>query len=241
MRTVAGIAFELEHIHYAHEALIALVARGVPTSLVPLDSNFTEALVDFLSFDALLLVGSTPVLLTLLAQLRERPNKSLVLALDPDLDSAKRAQLTHAGVDDCFDKKGAQLVVHRVRTLFDRPRSGTYPAVSASTIGEGNAASRAIAVDFVRQAIVIDGVSTELTRSELSLLKYLVDQPNRWHAHAEVREAVFGATALGDSSLVRVHLHNIRKKLGSAARLIVTERYRGTMVALDEPSVPNVG
>ncbi len=115
-------------------------------------------------------------------------------------------------------------------------KPGMYVATSATSVEEGNGAPRTLTVDFIRQAVVIDGVSTGLTRSELCLLKYLLDAPNRWHAHTVVHAAVFGANALGDSSLVRVHLHNIRKKLGASAQVIVTERYRGTMLALGQGS-----
>jgi hypothetical protein len=47
-----------------------------------------------------------------------------------------------------------------------------------------------------------------------------------------IREGVTSGSAIYDSSLVRVHLHNIRKRLGELAWIVRTERNRGSMLRL---------
>lgn len=72
------------------------------------------------------------------------------------------------------------------------------------------------------------GIEVRLTRTEFRLLQYLAAQEPRWVKAGELLDNVLPAQVTRDTTLVRVHMLNIRKKLGGLARCLSTERRFGT-------------
>jgi len=66
-----------------------------------------------------------------------------------------------------------------------------------------------------------------LTRMEFDLLTYLVRHPDRVVSTEELAREVAHTCLRPESSLIRVHVSHLRRKLGHHARVIATVRGRG--------------
>jgi DNA-binding response OmpR family regulator len=78
-----------------------------------------------------------------------------------------------------------------------------------------------------RGAVVVKGLRVVLTTRELALLKYLCAKPKVWVTASELLSMVCDCPSQRDSTLVRVHVSAIRKKLGKYAHLIESRRTYG--------------
>lgn len=66
-----------------------------------------------------------------------------------------------------------------------------------------------------------------LSRTERALFMVLATEPDRWINARELVSGALGTHHRSGTSLVRVHVHNIRKKLGSLSCMIESRRGRG--------------
>lgn len=71
--------------------------------------------------------------------------------------------------------------------------------------------------------------SSELTRAERAILDCLQRHPGQWLSSGEIIREAMGTAHTSDTSLVRVHVHKIRKKLGPLSARIVSRRGLGYM------------
>jgi DNA-binding response OmpR family regulator len=78
-----------------------------------------------------------------------------------------------------------------------------------------------------KRGVVVKGLRVVLTTRELALLKYLCAKPKVWVTAAELLSMVCDCPSQRDSTLVRVHVSAIRKKLGKFAYLIESRRTYG--------------
>jgi DNA-binding response OmpR family regulator len=95
---------------------------------------------------------------------------------------------------------------------------------SSSVASESNVESAPIST---RGAVVVKGLRVVLTTRELAMFKYLRAKPKVWVNAAELLSAVSDCPSQRDSTLVRVHMSAIRKKLGKYAHLIESRRTYG--------------
>lgn len=104
---------------------------------------------------------------------------------------------------------------------------------SASSVGARPAAELVQAtLSRGRGELVLEGRAFRLSPREISLVTYLNEHAGRWLPRERVLLDVFGAQTAYDSSLVRTHVCNIRRKLGESAWLLKTDRLRGVMLAV---------
>jgi DNA-binding response OmpR family regulator len=108
----------------------------------------------------------------------------------------------------------------------------------------------AVSLDARGLAIEIAGVRTRLTKTQFQLFQYLTAKSGQWVAPPELVTQALGTHHRTDSALIRVHIHAIRRALGTLAPLIESDparargyRFRGdlaqsgfTAPALGEPS-----
>jgi DNA-binding response OmpR family regulator len=93
--------------------------------------------------------------------------------------------------------------------------------------------ARASTVDHLRAARPGDPASTHLPeratlrRAEANILAYLAAHADRVVPQREIVERVLGGAHTSDTSLVRVHIASLRKKLGDARGVVRTARGRG--------------
>ncbi len=87
-------------------------------------------------------------------------------------------------------------------------------------------------------------VEAHLTKSEFAIVAYLAARPGRWISADDLLRDVLGPNHAAGTSLVRVHMHNIRRKLGSMGQVISVQRGKGYRLALEtydsEPAEPDV-
>jgi DNA-binding response OmpR family regulator len=82
------------------------------------------------------------------------------------------------------------------------------------------------------QTVQLGARKVRLTRSELRVFAYLARHRGKWVASNRLRRDVLGEAPDqdSDSPLLRVHIRNIRKKLGPAASKLVSKRRQGFML-----------
>lgn len=62
--------------------------------------------------------------------------------------------------------------------------------------------------------VFVDNKEVSLTRIEFDLLRFLCDNPDKWHATGELLVHVWGyPEGIGDTALVRNHVRNLRRKV----------------------------
>ena len=81
------------------------------------------------------------------------------------------------------------------------------------------------------------GFSTELTGTQSRVFSHLLDHLGSWVSHEQLRLAATTGADIYDSSLIRVHMHKIRRRLASFPLAIVTTRGLGTRLVFDESQV----
>ena len=65
--------------------------------------------------------------------------------------------------------------------------------------------------------VVVDGARVALTRTQFSIFTYFFERAGRWVSSDELIRHVLGTHHQPDTSLVRVHVHAIRRRLGQRA------------------------
>lgn len=73
----------------------------------------------------------------------------------------------------------------------------------------------------------IDSLDLWLSKTERAVLRYIVMQEPRWLTREMIIAACFGTNHATDTSLVRVHVHAIRRKLGPLGQHVQSQRGRG--------------
>jgi DNA-binding response OmpR family regulator len=73
----------------------------------------------------------------------------------------------------------------------------------------------------------VAGEPVHLTKAEFDLLEYLVRHQERVVPPTELAREIFANTSSTSAHVVRVHVSNLRRVLGSAAPMLATVRGRG--------------
>lgn len=78
---------------------------------------------------------------------------------------------------------------------------------------DGEGLSAPIAFDAVRARVSVDGVELRLGARQAKLLAFLIDNAGRVVEAEEASRHVFGSDGREDIAALRVHIHNLRKKI----------------------------
>jgi DNA-binding response OmpR family regulator len=91
-------------------------------------------------------------------------------------------------------------------------------------------------LDPNERMVRVAGQEARLTRTEYRIFDYLAGRMGQWVPSDEIRRRVLGqkvsSTNRVDQPLLRVHVSNIRRKLGRAAKAVVSDRTRGLRLDL---------
>ncbi|WP_024304193.1 response regulator [Pseudogulbenkiania sp. MAI-1] len=160
-------------------------------------------------FDAVVLDLGLPSLdgMEVLASWRRAGHSEPVLVLTARDALPERLKGLDAGADDYLIKPFALAeVAARLRALIRRRHGQSGPVYSHG----------AVSFDPVARRATLAGQTLELTARELSLLELLLVSKGRVLTRELIEEKLYGWGQELDSNAVEVHVHHLRKKLGSA-------------------------
>ncbi len=160
------------------------------------------------SYDVVLLDLGLPSRsgLDVLADMRTRGDDTPVLILTARDSVGDRVKGLDTGADDYLTKPfDLDELSARVRALIRR------------THGNGTRMLQhgAITLDSAGHLVHKDGVRVGTSRHEFIILRLLLENEGRVLSRARLEEAIYGLNPEIESNTVEVHIHFLRKKLGS--------------------------
>jgi two-component system response regulator QseB len=159
-------------------------------------------------YDAVLLDLGLPHVdgLSLLQQLRARRDTVPVLIITARDAVPDRIAGLNAGADDYLLKPfDLDELVARVRALLRRNAGAASTLMTAGPLS----------LDPVQRVATLDGQELSLTAKEFALLEALLRRPGAVLSRERLEESIYGWGEEVGSNAVEVHLHNLRRKLGS--------------------------
>lgn len=146
--------------------------------------------------------------LELFADLRHRGNPIPVLILTARDAVADRVLGLNSGADDYLVKPfELEELVARIHALIRRRSGRSEPIIEYGDLQ----------LDPLTHEVWRRGQPVELSAREFALLRALLEKPGAVLSRAQLEEHLYGWDREVASNAVDVHLHNLRKKLGSDA------------------------
>ena len=141
-------------------------------------------------------------------KIREMSNVPIIF-LTAKSDTGDMVKGLNAGADDYITKPFVPAeVVARVRALLRRYASlGSKPEEDTTLVIGG------ICLDDRTKIVTVDGNDVNLTPTEYSILRLLMNNPGKVYSTKALYEAVWQETALGAEGAVAVHIRHLREKI----------------------------
>jgi two-component system response regulator QseB len=163
--------------------------------------------------------------LDLLAEIRRRGESIPVLVLTARDAVSDRVKGLDAGADDYLVKPfDLDELAARIRALARRA------AGRAQTVIEHGA----LVLDPARHEARLKGEPIPLSAREFAVLEALLERPGAVLSRAQLEERLYGWGEEVESNAVEVHIHNLRRKLGT--QRILTVRGVGYRLVSDPPA-----
>jgi DNA-binding response OmpR family regulator len=144
--------------------------------------------------------------LELLRELRREGNRVRVLVVTARDAVADRVAGLDAGADDYLTKPfSLDELTARMRALLRRD-----VAREDNVLRHGD-----LALDTVTHAVTKGGRAVDVSAREFALLAALLERPGAALSKAQLEERIYRWGEEVESNAVEVHVHNLRKKLGS--------------------------
>ncbi len=160
------------------------------------------------SFDLLLLDLGLPHMngLEVLKALRARASKIPVLILTARDAVSDKVQGLDAGADDYVVKPfDLTELAARIRALLRRHAGRAEPVIE----------HLGLSLNPVTHQVLHHGREITLSAREFALLEALLDRPGAILSRAQLEERLYGWGEEVESNAVEVHIHSLRKKLGT--------------------------
>jgi len=146
--------------------------------------------------------------LALLRELRREGNRIRVLVVTARDAIADRVEGLDAGADDYLTKPfSLDELTARIRALLRRD-----VAREDNVLRHGD-----LALDTASHAVTKAGKAIDVSAREFALLAALLERPGAALSKAQLEERIYRWGDEVESNAVEVHIHNLRKKLGSDA------------------------
>jgi len=151
-----------------------------------------------------------------LARLRQEYLSTPVLLLSSKSEIDEKVEALDSGADDYLAKPFSNIeLLARIRALLRRESSYKKAEITIENMK----------VDLASHNVEVDGKKVELTKKEFSLLELLLLNQQVVLTRYQINDHLnHDFESLKHSNLVDVHIKNLRKKLGSASKLIETVR-----------------
>ncbi len=147
--------------------------------------------------------------ITLLRELRARQSElaKLPVLIATARDAvADRITGLNTGADDYVLKPfDLDELIARVRALLRRRSGGGSPLLECGSL----------TLDTVRREVRLDGQPIALSAREFALLEALMQRPGTVLSREQLEDAIYGWEQEIGSNAVEVHLHHLRRKLGT--------------------------
>lgn len=186
------------------------------------DGEMADLALSTETFDLLVLDLGLPKLagMEVLKRLRSRSQMLPVLILTARDATGDKVLGLDAGADDYLVKPiDLDELAARIRALTRRTAGRAAPLLIH---GE-------LTVDPAAHAVTLAGQAVELSSREFSLLQMLLENTGRVLSRSQLEQSIYGWHDEPESNALEVHIHHLRKKLGSS--LIRTLRGVGYTIA----------
>jgi len=141
-----------------------------------------------------------------LRALRQQRSRVPVLILTARDSVADRVAGLDAGADDYLVKPfDLDELAARVRALLRRQTGRAEPELHYGKL----------TLDPAARAATLDGMPVALSAREFALLAALLERPGSILSRAQLEQRLYGWGEEVESNAVEVHIHHLRKKLGS--------------------------
>ena len=172
------------------------------------DGNSADQALQSESFDLVVLDLGLPRLsgMEVLTRARSRGQTMPVLILTARDATGDKVSGLDAGADDYLVKPiNLDELSARIRALARRSAGRSVPLLS-----HGN-----ITLDPAARTVMLSGQAVELSGREFSLLEVLLENAGRVLSRSHLEQSLYGWRDEPDSNALEVHIHHLRKKLGS--------------------------
>jgi two-component system OmpR family response regulator/two-component system response regulator QseB len=161
--------------------------------------------------------------LDILRALRNRKDETPVMVLTAKDTIPDRVLGLDSGADD-FVIKPFELdeVCARLRALARRNEGRSAPTIEY----------KGIVLDPASHQVTLDDEKIELSQKEFEILSFLMSNLGRVISRSRLEESLYSWDSDIESNTVEVHIHYLRKKLGSA--IIRTVRGVGYIIDIDD-------
>ncbi len=172
------------------------------------DGNSADAALQSETFDFVVLDLGLPRLsgMEVLARVRARGLGVPILILTARDATGDKVAGLDAGADDYLVKPiDLDELTARIRALTRRSAGRAAPLLYH---GE-------LALDPAAHSVTLAGQPVELSSREFSLLQMLLESAGRVLSRSQLEQSMYGWRDEPDSNALEVHIHHLRKKLGS--------------------------
>lgn len=186
------------------------------------DGNAADLALLAETFDLVVLDLGLPRLtgMEVLSRARSRGQTMPILILTARDATGDKVAGLDAGADDYLVKPiDLDELAARIRALTRRSAGRAAPLL---THGD-------VVLDPAAHSVTLAGLAVELSSREFSLLQMLLESAGRVLTRSQLEQSIYGWRDEPDSNALEVHIHHLRKKLGSD--LIRTLRGVGYTIA----------
>lgn len=147
--------------------------------------------------------------ITATAKIREKSNIPIIL-LTAKSETEDMVLGLNVGADDYITKPFVPVeVLARVRSQLRR-----FAQLGSRTAEEpGKLTIGGITLNDQTKNVTVDGIAVNLTPTEYSILKLLMEHPGKVYSTKALYEAVWQVAAIGSESAVAVHIRHLREKI----------------------------